>query len=495
MNRGLWYAAANLLFALLVALASPGAAISGVHPLYLLALFPLCSTPILHVRSFNDRHALPGLFFAMYFVFFGVVDFEHLLRATPGPRSNDWLSDSELLILAGGVCAYATSLLAGRIWRSTPAPQRDWPEATVTVFGCLLWLASTTLSWHFRLYVAADANIEYRNVSLARAGVLMDTVYVLATYLQPLAILILAYAQTRYRRGWMLPVLVAAVLVQAAMGFAEDSKGDTVLGLFIALVTKTLVSGKLPRRWLLAGVLSVGAAWPVMQANRFVREHYSMSRPEVASHMLLTLKRAIEAKVAVTTGPERADTFFERSSLKGSVEMIVEGTAHGIAFQHGYTLTPVALAFIPRLLWPGKPDVQPGLLMNKVFQVAPDSPDTYISPSYLGELYWNFGWPGVLAGMALMGLLLGYMGVRFELANAVTLTRVMVVSLTIHQLVWGFEGAIAGGFVIWIRSLAGVGLLYLVLGRRSAVSGAEQPLPAGADDSGFAQPYFPNLMR
>jgi hypothetical protein len=498
VSRSLWYFAANLTFAMLVAIGTTSDVVSGVHPLYLLALFLLCSTPILHLRGLNDRHALPGLFFGVYFISYGLVDLEHLLGAVPGLPDGTWLSDTEQVILAGGACAYAAYLLAGRIWRSgAPLPQQDWPESTVIGFGGLIWLVGTFLSWRFKLYVVSDTVIQHQQANLAQAGMLLATIYVLATYLQPLGMLILAYGETRYRRGWMLPVVIGVVLVQVLMGFIEDSKGDTVLGLIIVLLTKTLVTGKVPRRWVLASVMSVGLAWPVMQANRYVREHYSLDRTQVASHILQTLERAVEAKTTVNTGVERANTFFERASFKGSVEMIVRGTEHGTPFQHGYTLTPIVLTFIPRLLWPGKPDVQPGLLMNKVFQVAPDEPDTYISPSHLGELYWNFGWSGALVGMFLLGLLLGYMGIRFELAGAVTLTRVMVVVLTARQLVLGFESAIAGEYVVWLRSLAAVWLLDLALSRRSAVASEQEPEQAGTQAAGIgpAQPYFPNLMR
>lgn len=494
MNRGMPYLAINLGFAMLVAAGSPQAAASGVHPLYLLALFALCSAPLLYLRRLNDRHALPGLFFMAYFMFFGVLDLFHLLTATPGPRDLDWLSLTEGVILAAGACACAGYLLVSRTLPGMPPPQRDWPEAALTFGGGLLWLVSTWLSWRFKTMVVVDTSVDNQEAALNAIGPLMAALYILATYLQPLGILMLAYAQARYRRGWMLPLLAVVVLVQLLYGFVEDVKGDAMLGMIIVLLTRVLVDGRLPRSWLVTAVLFLALAWPVMQANRAVRDRYNLNHGEAAANILQTLERAMEVRTSVMAGSQRAETFFERASLKGSVEMIVQGVARGVPLQNGYTLSPIPFAFVPRLLWPNKPDVPTGLLVNKVFQVAPDQPDTYISPSHLGEMYWNFGWSGALGGMLLFGLLLGWLGVRFELSGGATLSRVMVTVVTIRLMVLGFESSIAAEYVMWLRSMAAIGLLHLLLARRTAggaATGGEEP---AAEVPAAALP-FPNLMR
>jgi hypothetical protein len=220
-----------------------------------------------------------------------------------------------------------------------------------------------------------------------------------------------------------------------------------------------------------------------------------MNHTEAAHNIGKALQQAISAKDRATKGPDRSDTVFERSSLKSNVELIVSRVGRDVPMEYGYTLQPVVTAFIPRLIWPGKPDVQTGRLMNKVFNLSPVE-DTYISPSHIGELYWNFGWSGVVVGMFLFGLLLGYIGSRTDLSQAPTLTRVMVIVLTARLIVLGAEGAIAPQYVVWMRSMLAIGLMHLFLARtpvttKTETSGSELDPATGQD----TRPRFANLMR
>jgi hypothetical protein len=189
----------------------------------------------------------------------------------------------------------------------------------------------------------------------------------------------------------------------------------------------------------------------------------------------------------------------------GSVQMIFKQAGNGVAFQHGYTLTPLLATFIPRILWSDKPDVPTGQLVNKQFHVT-EGDDVYISPTTLGELYWNFGWPGVIIGMSFIGCLLGWVGSRFNLADGSTVTRLLVTVVTIREIVMGFEGVIAASYIVWLRSLAGIGLLHLMLarvkvqGRDTEITRPGAPrnarLPGGGMPSGdgMENKPFPNLL-
>jgi hypothetical protein len=130
-----------------------------------------------------------------------------------------------------------------------------------------------------------------------------------------------------------------------------------------------------------------------------------------------------------------------------------------------------------------------------VFNVTAQE-ETYISPSHLGEMYWNFGWPGVLAGMALVGAICGLVG-RFNLAECRTVTRLLVFVTTVELLIHGFEGALAG-YVVWLRSIAAIGLLHLAFARVRVTGKAPAPA-ASANDSQADLPeaagFYRNLLR
>jgi hypothetical protein len=205
--------------------------------------------------------------------------------------------------------------------------------------------------------------------------------------------------------------------------------------------------------------------------------------------------KAIATTGKANSGADRAQTFLERMTLKGSVEMIVAHTGADVPYQGGHTLVPLLGVFIPRLIWPEKPDVPTGRVVNRVFGVS-EQEETYISPSHLGELYWNFGWPGVVLGMSIIGLLFGYVGRRCDLSHGANLTRILILVATIQLLVLGFESAIVPQYSVWLRSLLAIGLLHWGFARStntspeaSSLSPRTLPIPRPT------APPFQNLMR
>jgi len=175
--------------------------------------------------------------------------------------------------------------------------------------------------------------------------------------------------------------------------------------------------------------------------------------------------------------------------------MIVQGTENGVPFQHGYTLTPIISSFVPRIIWPDKPDVPVGRMVNKAFHVT-EQEETYISPSHLGELYWNFGWSGVVVGMTIIGALSGFIS-RFNLREVKTMTRLLVMALTVEFVIHGFEGSLSGSYVVWLRSLAAVGLMHLAFARRSVPTTPQSRQPESAErpaESWVTAAKFPNLL-
>lgn len=75
-------------------------------------------------------------------------------------------------------------------------------------------------------------------------------------------------------------------------------------------------------------------------------------------------------------------------------------------YKYGHTYYVQAVNPIPRFLWPGKPDGDAGLELSRLQGSTIDG-RAYLttSPGLIGEMYWNFGIPGVLLISALLGYL------------------------------------------------------------------------------------------
>jgi len=494
----------NVVFALLVGAACAVGDFPNPRILHLLLLFALCSTPIIDIDGLNGRYALLGLFMLVYFVSYGVGDFNNLLTdSDPSglPSSGHpagGLSKTEAVVLVGGIMlilGYRLSVLLVNANRPGRSP-KDWSKGAILIVGLAFWAIGTIATYTWNIYIVTDTTNETVRKSLAGMSNSTVTIYLLGQMCLPVGMLLLAYAYRVFRSPYLVPVVVAMVVLQLFIGFVVDVKGMAILALVLIIVASVLVDGRFPKIWLAVFMLFAIFLFPFFQAYRGVI-HGNVARTAVVENFGKTLERTIAAKEKVNSGKNRAQTFLERSSLKGSTEIIVENTGNTVDFQRGHTLSPILATFLPKIFWSDKQSVLTGQLFNKKFHIT-DSDDIFVSPSHLGELYWNFGWPGVVLGMTFIGMICGWVGARFNPAEFRTVTRVLVTVVTIKQLILGFEGAIADIYVVWLRSLAGIGLLHLVFARVPVVSGLFRPASPGSDAVPAGQfrggRLFPNLL-
>jgi hypothetical protein len=100
--------------------------------------------------------------------------------------------------------------------------------------------------------------------------------------------------------------------------------------------------------------------------------------------------------------------------------------------------------------------------------------------------------------MGFIGVICGWVGARFNMAECRTVTRILVTVVTIKQLIVGFEGAIAPSYVVWLRSLAAIGILHLIFARVPVVSRMFKPTNSGPEvvsaEAPDRQRLFPNLL-
>ncbi len=115
--------------------------------------------------------------------------------------------------------------------------------------------------------------------------------------------------------------------------------------------------------------------------------------------------------------------------------------------------------------------------------------------------------------MFAFGLLLGFVGAKFNIEKDVSLTRVLVLLGTIQPLCLGFGGTMPISYVLWLRGLAAIGLLHLIFARRPApvqagtangMSVSRDPAPPRDLQPNGLQvgtaialpaPRFPNMLR
>lgn len=108
-----------------------------------------------------------------------------------------------------------------------------------------------------------------------------------------------------------------------------------------------------------------------------------------------------------------------------------------------------------------------GLLFNHEFHIS-ESRQTYIAIGPLGELYWNFGWPGLVIGMIMIGAFMTWFSSLVALDTCTTLPRFLLLLCTIYLVALRFEDSIALTYTVWARVGVMLLLFHLLVPKKPA---------------------------
>jgi hypothetical protein len=503
-SKWLIYAALNFTFstALLIGAGINGGSLAQLP--YVALLFAICSSPLPFVDRLNGAFAMLGAAMLVYFFEFGALDAVSMLRPPTGLAiEGGAIGRTEVTLWIGALMQIIGFHVVARIAKSQSGPglSKDWPKGMLVPVGILLWGAAMATILYHDFVVQTEHDSVSVMAGLTKLGTWNTTGLILIeNYAGPLGIIILAYwwATSANRMGT--PLMLTLCLAQFILGWIVDTKEVAISAPVLALATRFIVDGKVPLRWFVGCALAIALMFPILSAKRVVMsEELQLTRLEALPRTLEILARTLEEGDAIRAGKygeQRSASFVERESMKGNVDLIVKGTESGHPYKLGSTFQPLLYVFFPRVFWSDKPVGNSALQLNREFHISAD-PDTFISPSHLGEWYWNFGLAGVIVGMALSGALLGYISTRFDLSVQVSVTRALVLMVTLYLLVLRSEGQIGVQYVLWMRSVALIGLLHLVLARRAnRPAGTISPSgnPAGISQQ-VSLPKFPNLMH
>lgn len=205
---------------------------------------------------------------------------------------------------------------------------------------------------------------------------------------------------------WGLLLLGTAGLVIVSLGAQYSSKGTVMLSV-TPLLAAALVRPRL-RKYVPVALVSLALIYllgvaPAVNQSRTLPGRAGMSP-------MRRLVVGFQRYSPLYTGhfhngylKKQANSFFVRV-----FEPIAAGyTAELVSrsgLMHGATMSNLAYGFVPRIFWPAKPRVNRGEFFTAKVGMQGSQSSTAMFAA--GELYWNFGWVGVVAGMWLLGTLL-----------------------------------------------------------------------------------------
>ncbi len=429
--------------------------------IYVMLLFLICTLPSFFIKTYRGKASLLLMFLVFYFATFALQDLANLIAYEPPPPrpSNALFTGGEIAILLGAISfMVGYALTAGFISKQNVGIlTRDWsPKAIITI-----GLAGWGIGFYSNLIIQFGMGDQFSSTKVD-FGVLTPFV-ALIRILGPLGTLMLIYSFLTTGKKAVLIVLVGTMLADFGLGFVGDSKETAMRAPLLFLFSYVIIRERLPVMTTVIFVVIAGLSFNFFAAYR----DELGTRHETRSHALTKIDSKLDKifeknKSFGKSFSEGLDYFASRITLKQNVELIVARTGKDVKFQEGYTIQPLLLAFVPRFILPDKQDAtQTGRIFNQEFHIS-GSRDTYIATSQLGELYWNFGWPGTITGMMCIGLILALIASMAMGDKKLNLPRFLLLLLTVYLLVLRSESGIAMTYTYWARAVVLLLLIHML---------------------------------
>jgi hypothetical protein len=201
-------------------------------------------------------------------------------------------------------------------------------------------------------------------------------------------------------------LFVSGNVLLIVVAFISGSKYTSMLALlpaFSALLARPKLKKMLPLMVVGGAGIYLFIVAPIIATARLsnVDESRSQRIRSAAGETVSTFSEDVEFALM-----DQVERFLYRQFESTSAGFIV-GDVRDHGFRYGETMQNLTYAFIPRLLWPEKPMVTRGNWFTSYLGAAGSEQEAATSTGIYSaaELYWNFGYPGIIFGMALMGSL------------------------------------------------------------------------------------------
>lgn len=414
-------------------------------------------------RRPSERHILLSTILAFFVISFVVPVFAVFI---PGPWPKDAPSYSysnlfprdvirgqltSVLALASLLLGYAVPLgpaLAAPI----PRFRRDWSQMQTIAIALVM------IPFGWAIMLAGLLGVFSAALGSGAVGVLGSS------YVYGIALLAIAYL--RHRSRVALTLLAVVVPVTSAFGLFTGSKGAILISGAMVVFAIVVVRRRLQLRWVLAGVAASALVYPV---GVFVREDILAGNTLTVIHALRDFG-GTSARIADFISSNRGAQYFAeglgssaaRFDSLGASSVIVRDTPSVAPFLHGETLVLYFYAFVPRLIWPSKPAITTGRYVTDVYGSGPQI-NSSTAPTQIGDYFMNFGYPGVVGGLFLFGLLLR-VGHEVLLRRSPTTPALFAAVVVVHHLGLDFQGNVANMYAVTTWSILVIVVVHAAMG-------------------------------
>ena len=220
-------------------------------------------------------------------------------------------------------------------------------------------------------------------------------------------IALLTIIRLRYKSTPALLLLMVFLPPAMAYGFFLGSKTTALAPLAMVAFTHIVLTRRVRRIWLIGGLAAFVILYPIQM---FQRQIVLAGRPFSAVELLSNpvrsfrlLSRFMASAEAGQYVAEGIQATTNRVDALGIASVIMHDTPSRVPFQGGWSIGLIFVSYIPRVIWPEKPVMTIGIWVTETY-----GPGAHIvshtGPSWIGELYFNFGYTGIICGMLILGI-------------------------------------------------------------------------------------------
>ena len=461
---------------------------------YCILLFAICAAPGLMGR-YQSRHRLLSMFMWVYFAIFGLHTTIMVLtgsntgglfvpQGAAGDAMLPYRITSDAVVILGVLAFIAGNFLVAALRR----PQRstfldhEWRYTGTLLFGVLAWAIG------FGEMIAYQLNVSPLSIPKMVFGLPLGIASNIRL-LSPIGGMMLIYLVARgYRPRLVWTLLLVIIGSEFVFGFLGNSKEISFRIPVLLLLGLYFLHGRISKKILITMLVAGVPYLLFFNAYRTVTLEHDYKTPAEAlrafSRNLEIVRHQTQGQVGVASSS--LESFTQRVDGKVYIDIIVAGTDSGRVPRLGAeTLWWFFESFIPSFLWHDKPDIVLGQRFNHAFQLS-ESKYTFVPTTQLGELYWDFGLPGVLLGMTVIGMIFRSLGDVLLDRSLMTTPRFMMLLMATYYLVVRFEDNIANQYSVFVRLtiliwLADRLLRMTGISTRLPLAGAAQMAPSRAD--------------
>lgn len=343
----------------------------------------------------------------------------------------------------GFVCAWALAAKLSHNGRHAlvtwyPEPTRSW-DKVVVVYGLV-------------------GVVEYYVTNLRNDAIPVELRQLMLVVLSPcLALVLVLFLGYRYQSRLLRQLGLLMVLLMMLIGVLTSMMENIIVPLYIFIASSWIWGNSIKLRWIIAPLLIFVVLNPVKYHYRALAWKGDDSINSI-DKVYNRLGKWQEAMVRTWDDPFATEHTVETTSARTSAVLalaqVVDWVPETVPYKSGEGLATSLLFFIPRFMWPSKPMLSD--LVNNKYAVSfrlttsrGTRTATYGIPQP-ADGYWDFGIPGALGYLAVMGFLIGFLFGRGGPDRQIGQILALVFSGTFFQALGSFFNLVASLFTLFV---------------------------------------------